>query len=128
MSGRRREAPRAIHDPQPGYFLTRLCRGGWLVPARIDRAENGDWITVIDGEQRQHPDPTEAGVFRVWLGGTPCEPWQYQDRLELKAWAATNDPDHPSLHPKRPIDPMRLTPRPVPRSVVPRAPAGEPNE
>jgi hypothetical protein len=120
VSARRALPARRIDQPEPGYFLMRLCKGGWEVPARIQRTETGDWIGTIDGETRQHPDPTEAGVMRIWLSGRTVEAWVYADRDALREWAKVHEPDHPTANPKRPMDAMRLRPVTVPRSIIPR--------
>ena len=110
---------RPIADPQPGFFRLRLVRKGWAVPCSIAHDEQtGRWTTTIDGTATGAIDPVDAGVFRVWLYGKPIEHWQYADLLALKLWATTADPDHPCLHPRRAIDPMRLAPVRVPTSLA----------
>lgn len=113
------EEPRPIADPQPGYFRLRLVKGGWAVPCAIGEDEQtGKWTSIIDEQEISHIDPVEAGVFRVWIYGERIEAWQYADLLALKAWAKQAYPDHPCLHPRRAIDPMRLRPITVPDSLT----------
>jgi hypothetical protein len=128
MSGRRQEAARRVDQPETGFFLIRLVRGGWKVPCQIARCpETSDWIAIIDGETTRHPDPTEAGVMRIWLAGESVEEWVARDRDALREWAKAHDPDHPAANPRKAVDPMRLRPVAVPRSIIPTTP-GEPRE
>lgn len=112
-------APRRIDQPEPGFFTLRLIRNGWAVPCSIDFEEQTEfWTATIDGEARRHIDPVQAGVFRIWIYGKQIEAWRYADLLALKSWAQQHDPDHPCLHPRKPIDFMRITPVAVPRSLL----------
>lgn len=113
---RRDEAPRRVDKPEPGWFVMRLVRGGWLVPCSIAYDEGtGRWSTTIDGETVSAIDPAEAGVWRVWLTGRRIEEWQFKDMEDLREWAKANDPAHPCLTPRRRIDPMLLAPVKVPK-------------
>lgn len=109
--------PRPIADPQPGFFRIRLAKRGWAVPCAIAHdPQTGRWTTIIDGTEKSALDPVDAGVFRIWLYGTPIEEWQYLDLVALKEWATAHAPDHPCLHAHKPINPMALALVPVPAS------------
>jgi hypothetical protein len=99
MSEKRRQPSRAVDEPKPGYFLTKLVRGGALVPGRIIH-RFGKWQAVIDGvAQPPHADPLLApGVSRLWLGD-PTTKAEYDRRLALKKVDG-----HPAQTPRKRID------------------------
>lgn len=103
---RRGEKPRHVGEPQPGYFLLRLIKGGPLVPSRICHSLEDGWWAEINGERfPAHPDPSHArGVFQIWHGGQEITAEIYEHRLKLKAWAEKHRPDHPSAKPRQRID------------------------
>jgi hypothetical protein len=105
---RRREPARRIDAPEPGFYRLSLISGGWGVPARI--LHDGErWQVVIDGiATAPDPDPTKAGVDRIWTSAKRIEQHEYDYLLALKAAAEIAQPDHPCLTPRKPIDPMRL--------------------
>lgn len=110
----RNEPARAVWPPTPGYFVMRLAKGAWQVPCKIER-EGGDgvcqWRAVIDGaEGHWETDPVSAGVDRIWGYGVMIDEPKYRYLLELKDWCRQYDPDHPCLHPNRPIDRTTLKP------------------
>jgi hypothetical protein len=111
---------RAVWPPQPGFFAFRLVKNGWRVPARI-LFDGENWIAEIDGELCDpHSDPAYAPMLSaVWHGGHKIPQRDYDWLVGLKAWARANDPDHPCLHPRRPIDPGQLQP------ITPRIPVRE---
>lgn len=110
MSGRwKGTTPRIVDAYETGWFRMSLRRGGWEVPAAIERDEFGLWRVIIDGKEgTPHTDPVLADVDRVWTRGRRIEEWEYRGLLELRAWALKNDPEHPSINPLRAIEPNRL--------------------
>ena len=102
---------RPVWPPQEGFFHMRLVRKGWPVPCRILCTDAG-WQAIIDGEEfPAHADPAHAdGVARIWHSGTIVEEGDYCWRLAVKAHAAAHEPDHPALHPRTAIHPLRLKP------------------
>ena len=108
---------RRIDAPRPGWFVMRLVKGGPSVPCSIAYDEQtGRWTTVIDTTTTSAIDPDDAKVFRIWLYATEIEEWEFLDMIARREWRRENDPDHPSLHPHRKIDPMRLSPVQPPKS------------
>jgi hypothetical protein len=105
---RRSEPSRRIDAPEPGFFRLRLVPGGWPVPARI--LHDGEkWQAIIDGIAADpHPDPSIAGVDRIWTSGTRIEQPEYDWRLATKAAALAEQPDHPAANPRKRMDPMLL--------------------
>lgn len=118
---RQREHRRADpNNPQPGYYIFSLVPKGWAVPAHVTIANNVIQVTVngsqvidcwsvtdlpdlfveavAEGRLFEHP------LFRIVLFGEPCDETEYRYRLSLRDWAVNNAPDHPCLHPERPID------------------------
>ena len=67
---RRTWTPRRVDDPQPGWFMLRLVRGGPEVPAAIHR-EGGLWWVTIDGLRSEaNTDPGWVpDLYRIWTGG-----------------------------------------------------------
>ena len=104
-------ASRRIDQPEPGYFLLRLVKGGPQVAACI-RHDAGLWSAEIDGEPcgPAHADPSQAdGVFRIWHAGRPTTAEEFAYRLQLRSWAVANDPSHPAAQASRPVD-LRVLP------------------
>lgn len=102
---------RLIWPPSPGYFSLRRHKGAWRVPAEI-RHEAGLWCAIIDGVAgNSHTDPAHAkDVDTIWTSGLRLPEVEFRYLEQVRDWAKANDPDHPALHPFKPIDPMRLTP------------------
>jgi hypothetical protein len=92
--------PRVIDDPQPGWFIVKLVKGGPRVPARIyrDGGLNAEILGVV------------AGIDAVWLWGEFITEERYQYLMSLRDWALVHDPEHPLCHPRRPIDVSTLPP------------------
>lgn len=105
-----------VADAQPGFYRLRLVRDGWQVPCRILH-ENGQWQAEIDGELREaHPQPEHAdGLAAIWHGAMIVTESEYRWAVATREHARAHEPDHPSLHPFRPIEPMRLKPLSLPR-------------
>lgn len=81
------------------------------MPARILHSEAG-WQAEINGTcHPAHPDPVHAeGVSRIWHSATAIAEHEYRWLVAVREAAEVADPDHPALHPTKPIDPMRLKP------------------
>jgi len=113
-SERHREGQRrAVWPPSTGYFSISLIRGGWRVPARIDRDSAGAWFATIDAKAYDpHHDPALAPhVDRVWHSGWIIDQAEYDYLVAVRDHArATGDEHHPALNPLTPIHPMRLRP------------------
>lgn len=105
---------RAVDDPEPGFFRTRLVKGGPYVAARIRRTcactINGprvhDWrddcdrfpplIADIDGE--------ETSLDRVWHGGEPISEDMWTYYTQNRAWAIINDETQPEANAGKKVD------------------------
>ena len=115
---------RSITDPTPGFYLVSLVPKGWGVPARIVRV-SGRFSAWCDGKPvvgAWRPDDLERAAveamgdgelfahpfLRISLFGTPTDRATYDHRLAMKDWATAHCPDHPCLHPLRPMDPRTL--------------------
>jgi hypothetical protein len=103
------------------HFLLRLTRGGPLVPARLQELDHEF------GEPDNHRDRWPPTVLVADIAGEIVPPEELTDRFHWKAghwkhaaaitegeyrhlmdvlrWAERNQPDHPSLRPRRRIDP-----------------------
>ena len=98
--------PRHVDDPQEGYYLTRLVKGGAAVPARIwfedgprDR-ETGELVGDQPGFQCLIAGkPDDAEERWTWMGARITEA-EYDQRMATLAWAegttaAEAQPDQP---------------------------------
>ncbi len=85
-----------IDTPMPGYYATRLCKGGPLVPAKITQ-DNWDLSCTINGRDT---DPYEAWP---WLAGTPISKEVFIEMEHRRIWAERNAPWHYAANPLRPI-------------------------
>jgi hypothetical protein len=103
---KREWAARAVAQPEPGYFLMRLVRGGPMVSARILRDGAGRWQAIVDA--KTYPpaaDPAAADfVFRIWHGGEIISETEYLRHEGAKARAIAANPLHPATRPRQPID------------------------
>lgn len=100
-------------DPEPGCYLIRLIRKGPQLPAVIVKDAEGCWSAVIDGEAQGIPDPDPAraaGVYTVWHSGQRSDKVMHGYLHALKQWALVHQPEHPLLHPRKPIDVGALPP------------------
>lgn len=111
------------NDPQPGFFLTRLVKGGPLMPARIWRpcvctvngGEDGaehDWQPTCD---RNPPLAAEVNgqphdVDRVWMSRDVITEAEYRYLMDTAAWDRANDPTAPMANPAQPINPLTVKP------------------
>lgn len=118
-----------IWPPVPGYYATRLVRGGPKVSVRIwygqavlegEVQDRGyDWRCEIDGTtDREERDDTgyrcrvPLDVTRVWPW-CAREPITHAEYLYLKAMAAhakAHNPMHPAAAPRERIDVGRMAP------------------
>ncbi len=98
---------RRIDIPQVFFARIPLVRGGWKVPARTE-TRDGLWRAVVDEvEGAWTADPLADRLFvRVHTARDLIPEWQYFDLIDLKRWARAYQPDHPCLHPDRPMHPM----------------------
>jgi hypothetical protein len=126
------------------YYLLRLTRRGPLVPARLvflnhepgvpdnllDRGHRSIYPQADIGGEIVPPEelfdrlfaPSE-GDFRPghspthWRYAKPIGRAEYETRLRHLRWCEDNAPDHPTLRPRRPINPRtaRLPSFGVPR-------------
>lgn len=102
---------RSIWPPSVGYFRMSLVRKGWAVPCMISIV-NGQWQATVDGKELP-PDADPALAERVsdiWHSGHFIDRSEYLWRLAIKEHSERSDPDHPSLHPMKPISLNRLKP------------------
>ena len=114
----------SLTAPAPGHYLVRLVPRGWEVPALITLAD-GRYTAIVDGkpvlgswtEQQLETAAVDAATegelfnhpfLRLCLFGRRCDEAIYEHRLATKAWAAQHAPNHPSVHPLRPMDPRTL--------------------
>ena len=112
--------PRRIDQVQPGYYRYRQVKGGPWLPATVT-IEDG-MIYVVEADERLKLgisadsyeklliDAVMIGeafanpLIRVIWFGTLIEQPEYQQMLDLIAWAREHQPDHPILHPDKPIN------------------------
>ena len=115
-------SPRVPTRPVPGYYLLRRVRRGWAVPCQVI-ADAGRFMCILNGEPLTGAwSEDELSAFwadyltaesvhplvQIQLHGVTCDKATYDHRLAMKAWAERNQPDHPCLHPIRPIDPNKM--------------------
>ena len=118
--------------PRPGYYATKLVRGGPRVAVRIwyglpvidgeeqDRAPG--WFVEIDGraDRWEHDDDTgyrcrvPIDVERAWpyCAREPIDEAEYRYLIAHAAHMRAHQPDHPKAHPRKAVDfntlPMRF--------------------
>lgn len=106
-------AARQMLNPQEGYWLIRLVKGGPRVPACIRYME-----TIVEpGEPGNRMDGTRprylaafvngepVALDRVWLSrGDAISEAEHDFRVADAAWAAEHAPDEPAANPTTPID------------------------
>lgn len=102
--------------PQCGFYLGRLIRKGPLVPSRIWRSPEVDFMTgaetgsdllqcEIAGERR---DPVREWPY---LCKSPIGREEFDFQMSDGAWAKAHSPDEPKANPREPVD---LTKAPIP--------------
>ena len=93
---------RVVDQPEPGFFLIRLCKGGPKIPARITH-DFGLWSASIMGAPcgASHEDPLKAdGISRIWSYGEMIDHAEYQGRLARP----------PQVDPTKAVDLASLSP------------------
>ena len=82
-------------EPVPGFYKTRLCRGGpWVA------------VCIADDPQFALADGQTVKMERVWpwAASNPISREEYLYLLALGEWAKANAPDHPAAKPHEPIN------------------------
>lgn len=109
-----RGAPRVLGDPQPGFWMVRLVKGGPRVPAMICRQphEPGNPFNPLDRSPRSmlhaEIDGQAADVDHVWgMRGEPIDEAEYRYQVDLGRWAKHHAPGHPRADPRSRIDLLR---------------------
>ena len=100
---------RYIDRPEPGYYKTRLVRGGWEVGVRI--FVEADRLAIeIDGERCDRKGQP-FDVYAEWPWLRPDTEANFRFLARTREWANLYEPEHPAANPWRPIDLSRLPPR-----------------
>jgi hypothetical protein len=118
-----------VDQPRPGFYSTRLVRGGLKVGVRI-------WFgqPIIDGEvqdrshrlcievdgrtdrlERHEASGEPVGrvpldVDEVWPFCVPITEAEYRYLRRRAAWAREHAPDHPAANPRDPVDLRSMKP------------------
>lgn len=102
-------APR-IDRPQPGFYKTRLVRGGPWVAGRIyeippldpDTGELLDRPVMLAGEI----GGAEVQIDEAWLKlmGNPIGEAEYRYLSSVAQWAGAYDPNSPEANPRSAVD------------------------
>ena len=82
---RHHEAPRAIAEPEAGWFKIRMVKNGPHVAARIHRSLGAFWSASINGVSCGAEDTNPAksdGVYRIWATGTRITKSEYDALLK----------------------------------------------
>ncbi len=95
--------------PQPGFFKTRLCKGGPWVPCRIwlcspvdaNRELTAPEFVKCEVNQREVRSPDN---WWLSLAKNPISQFEFHEMIKLIEWAGSNDPSNPVLNPRQPID------------------------
>lgn len=102
-----------IDQPQPGYWLQRLARGGPWVPCAIIRQavehEPGDPGNDMRGTRSPVLVGFRAGRMChpsiVWISrGVEIDASEYQFRLARLRWAEQHAPEAPEARPRERVD------------------------
>lgn len=109
---------RRVDQPRPGFWLTRMVKGGPLVPALIfmtcpwvepdinGDAHPDDWCFPSDRTRQLHGmlGGKRCDADAIWTRrGEPCTADEYEFRLARAQWAKTWAPDQPEADPRKPI-------------------------
>lgn len=110
-------------EPIPGYYMTRLVRGGPFVPVRIhfgapildneeqDRAPI--WVVTVDGKtDREETGPegykcrVALDVYQYWpfCGRFRITQGEYEYMLAKSRWVKEYAPDRPEASPREVVD------------------------
>ena len=105
---------RNIERPEPGLFLTRLCKGGPLWPCKLVRRPTTDPLTGEPLTERywplwailgdRPPSLDERDIDRIWTYGRATTGPEYAHLIKKIAWCRQHRPHDPICHPFRPID------------------------
>ena len=108
---------RIINRPEPGYWLTRLVRGGIEVPAAIIRhhttAEPGEPGNPMERSPflAAHLNGEVVHLHQVWeRRGREITSAEYEYRLRVKTWATAHAPEAPEANADRQMDLNLLPP------------------
>lgn len=113
-------SPRQIQQPEIGTYVIRLARRGHLVPVLMQLIE-GRWLATVNGVPQSHsysPEEVEAAVMvclldgqlsshpfvKILAFGKKADQATYDRMIRRIEWAKIYAPDHPCLHPDRPVD------------------------
>lgn len=106
-------SPRKLLEPQTGYWLIRVARGGPDTPACIQYEQTKFEPEQPGNTMDRSPILTAriqgqiVPVARVWhTRGTPIDKAEHNYRLALGAWAKEHAPLDPAADPYRQIDPL----------------------
>lgn len=103
----------------------RLVRGGPFVPAELRYGPSRDpetggileerswmWETWIDGKLvcDPSPDPTKAGVWRVWECATAIDEAEFRFMCADAEWCRAHAPEEPPANPRRKVSLSSLPP------------------
>lgn len=108
-------------EPQAGWYRRKLISVGPWVPARIW------WHQVVDPDTGELLEPEELYCdvdekYRDpfdqwgWLSNNPISESRFNEMIQRKHWAGSNDPTNPILNPERAVDLSArptLPPKPV---------------
>ena len=92
-----------IDRPEPGFFQTRLVKGGPLVPARIwvdDTVPDRPAVLLAEVNGR----PSDA--WRIWpsVAGNNITEAEFHHLSRVVQWAETSVPHAPEANPREPIN------------------------
>lgn len=110
---RRKEAPRIVDQPEPGWYRIRLAPKAPFVGARIIKHEDGRWQALVNGdpEDEGHADPFKAKrVIGIGNFGQKITEDEYFVLIGKIAYAIAHVPNAPESHPLDPIDLGALPP------------------
>lgn len=108
---RRKEAPRVVDQPEPGWYEITLVPKGHPVGARVVKHEDGRWQAFVNGdpEDEGHVNPVMAKrVLGICTYGRRISEEEYQIAIGKVAYAMAYAPDAPEANPMEPINLNRL--------------------
>lgn len=111
--------PRRIDEIVPGYYRYRCVRGGPYMPAEVTLEDGMVYVVEADRtlkvgiDARVYDDLVighvmdgtafDSPLVRVLWFGEPIDEAEYRHMLAMLIWAQEHHPDHPMLHPDKPI-------------------------
>ena len=104
-----RSPPLRDGEPQCGFYVRRLVKGGPLVPARIwlQREVDEETGELIGDETmlcKVGNTMRDASDEWVWLAARPISEAEYHHLCRVVNWAQQHDPAHPAANPSDPVD------------------------